>query len=143
MWVSAALKGAQISVWQHRTARTPNAVTGKGKGRKVREVNGRQFAVTSRKENAISCNSEVIGVAESRVSKTLRLLRVEGAGVKTVMLAKCLPVQNWNLRGGVCHYTTAPPWRELMAVTPGKLQKLQENSTWSLIGNMAQCKVLV
>jgi hypothetical protein len=47
-----------------------------------------QSAVTSQKENVISRDSEVIGVAESRVSETPRLSRVEGAGVETAMLAK-------------------------------------------------------
>jgi hypothetical protein len=78
--VSAAPKGAQISVWQRRTARTPNAVAGKGKGQKAREVDGRQSAVTSRKESAILRNLEVIGVAEIESVRNTEALESGGGG---------------------------------------------------------------
>jgi hypothetical protein len=77
---------------------------------------------------------EVISVAELRVSETLRLSRVEGAGVETVMLAKCLPVRSWNLRGGVCHYTTAPPF---VAVTCRDLDFSSRGThLWNLTHNV-------
>ena len=88
--MSAAPKGAQISVWQRGTARTPNAVAGKGKGQKVREVNGRRSAVMSRKENAILRDSEVIGVAEIESVRNTEALESGGGGSRNSDVGKML-----------------------------------------------------
>jgi hypothetical protein len=81
----------------------------------------------SQKENVILHDSEVISVAELRVSKTLRLLRVEGVGVKTVMLAKWQCLSGARISKGGCATTPLHPWNNHLLDAEGEQEEKEEH----------------